>query len=144
MLDVQRNRGNPLLHEVIFTRKLMWVHMIAGAAVIALLLFHELFGWFGAALAWYLVTLGAMVGFMNEFRWCQWILAALFAAIAATGIYFTNSVFPSLTPPKAPLVPHSLLPIWVGMANLAYGVGCLLMLFSSKVRRAGLVGFTLW
>ena len=30
------------------------------------------------------------------------------------------------------------------MANLAYGVGCLLMLFSSKVRRAGLVGFTLW
>jgi hypothetical protein len=32
----------------------------------------------------------------------------------------------------------------VGMTNLTYGVGCLLTLFSSKVRRAGQVGFTLW
>lgn len=144
MLDVQRHRGNPCLQEIVFARKVMWVHLITGAAVIALLLFHELFGWFGAALGWYLVTLGAMVGFMNEFRWCQWLLAALFASIALTGIHFTSSIFPGLQPPKAPLVPHSLLPIWVGMTNLTYGVGCLLMLFSGKIRRAGLVGFTLW
>lgn len=144
MLDVQRHRGNPCLQEVIFTRQLMWAHMIAGAAVIALLLFHELFGWFGSALGWYLVTLAAMVGFMNEFQWCRWVMAGLFAFISASGLYFTNSVFPGLVPPKAPLVPHTLLPVWVGMANLAYGTGCLLMLFSSKVRRAGVVGFTLW
>lgn len=144
MLDVQRYRGKPCLQEIIFTRKVMWAHMITGAVVITLLLFHELFGWFGGALGWYLFTLGAMVGFMNESRWCQWLLAALFATIAGTGIYFTNNVFPGLEPPKAPLVPHTLLPIWVGMTNLTYGVGCLLMLFSSKIRRAGLVGFTLW
>jgi hypothetical protein len=32
----------------------------------------------------------------------------------------------------------------VGLANLVYGSGTLLLLFSEKIRRAGRVGFTLW
>lgn len=144
MLDVQRQHGNPFLQEVIFTRKILWSHLIAGALIISLLLFHELFGWFGAALGWYLASLGAMAGFLNEHRWCRLALGGLFALITATGVHFTNHVFPTLEAPKAPLVPHSLLPVWVGVANLYYGSGCLLLLFSRRVRRAGLAGFTLW
>lgn len=144
MLDVQRHRGKSCLEEVAFTRKILWVHMTTGFAVITLLLFHELFSWFGAALGWYLLTLMAMMGFMNGLRWCQWLMAAMFALITAAGFYFISRIFPGLEPAPSPLVPHSLLPIWVGLSNLTYGVICLLMLVSTKVRRAGRVSFTLW
>ncbi|MFM7605892.1 MAG: hypothetical protein ACKO8Z_11950, partial [Prosthecobacter sp.] len=130
--------------EVAFTRKILWAHMTTGFAVIALLLFHELFGWFGAALGWYLFTLMAMMGFMNGLRWSQWLMAAMFAVITAAGIYFISRIFPGLEPSPTPIVPHSLLPIWLGFSNLIYGTICLLMLVSSRVWRAGRVCFTLW
>lgn len=144
MLDVQRYRGNAYQDEVVFSRKVMWVHLITGAIVITLLLFHELFGWFGGTLAWYAITLMAMLGYMSETTWCRWLLAALFILATCVGLYFTTSVFPGLTAPKAPIVPQTLIPIWVGLMNLIYGVCALLMLFSGKIRRAGIVGFSLW
>jgi hypothetical protein len=144
MLDVQRNRGAIHQREVIFTRKIMWSHMIVGAALIAMLLLHELFWWFGGAVIWYSVSLYSMLGLMNEQRWCQWALAALFILITASGLYFTTYIFPTLVPIKAPLLPHSLIPIWVGLVNLLYAIGATIMLFSGKVRKASMVGFTLW
>ncbi|MBE7495732.1 MAG: hypothetical protein HS117_12345 [Verrucomicrobiaceae bacterium] len=144
MLDAQRNRGAIYREEILFARKLLWCHMIGGAAILALLLFHELFAWFGGALVWYAATVFTMLGFMNEQRCCRWLLGGLFAVLASSGIYFTTTVFPGLEPVKAPLIPHSFLPVWVGMANLAYAGGTVMMLFSNRIRKAGSVGFSLW
>lgn len=144
MLDVQRYRGDAFREEVIFSRKVMLVHLVTGAVVITLLLFHELFGWFGGVLAWYGAVVMAMLGYMSSMNWCRWVLALLFVIATATGLYFTTSVFPTLQAPKAPIVPQTLIPIWVGLMNLIFGVCAILMLFSGKIRRAGVVGFTLW
>ena len=144
MLDVQRNRGARYLQEIEFTRKLLWVHMIFGALVITLFLFHELFGWFAGAMLWYSVTLALMHGFMGQRAYCRWLLALVFLAGTLAGLYFINRVFPGSTPPKVSLVPHSFIPLWMGLSNLTYGIGALLLLFNSRIRRAGQVGFTLW
>jgi hypothetical protein len=60
------------------------------------------------------------------------------------GLYFIKRVFPGTEAPRAPLVPHAFIPIWVGLSNLVYAMGTLLLLFSGKIRRAEKVGFTLW
>lgn len=144
MLDVQRQRGAIFRDEVNFTRKLMWAHMIAGALVIAMFLFHELFLWFAGSTVWYAASLVAMYGFMSERRGFRWLLALMFLAGACAGLLFINRVFPTIQPPRGPLIPHAMLPVWVGAANLAYCCGTLLLLFSRKIRRAASVGFTLW
>lgn len=122
----------------------MWAHMIAGAMVIAMFLFHELFLWFAGSAVWYAVSLVAMYDFMSERRGFRWLLALMFLLGAIAGLIFINRVFPTIQPPGGPLIPHSMLPIWVGAANLAYFCGTLLLLFSRKIRRAASVGFTLW
>jgi len=144
MLDVQRQRGARYREEIDFTRKLMWTHMIFGAVVILLFLFHELFRWFAGALVWYAVTLALMHGFMGRRTYCRWLLALVFLAGTAAGLFFINRVFPTSIPPRAPVVPHAVIPLWLGLANLSYGVGALLVLFSARIRRAGEVGFLLW
>lgn len=144
MLDVQRYRSDAYREEVLFSRRIILGVLITGAAVITLLLFHELFWWFGGVLAWYGAVVMAMLGYMSSLNWCRWCLALLFAVATLTGLYFTTTVFPVIEPPKAPIVPHTLIPIWVGLANLIFGVMAILMLFSSKIRKAGDVGFTLW
>lgn len=144
MLDVQRNRGARHLKEIEFTRRLMWSHMITGAIVIALFLFHEVFRWFAGSIAWYALSLAAMYGFMNERNSCRWLLALLFLAGAGAGLYFISQVFPHMMEPRAALVPRSFMPLWLGLANLIYGAGTLFILFDARIRRAGEVGFTLW
>lgn len=144
MLDVQRYRGAVYRDEVNFARKVMWGHMILGAVVITLFLFHEVFTWFAGAMGWYALSLVAMYGFMSEKPACRMLLAVVFLAGAMAGLYFINRVFPGLQPLRGPLIPLSFIPIWVGAANLCYGAGTLLLLFSGKIRRAGSVGFTLW
>ncbi len=144
MLAVQRQRGAVYRKEVEFTQKVMWAHMCCGALVTAMFLFHELFAWFAGSMSWYAISLVVMYGFMSERRYCRALLAVLFLSGAMAGLYFINRVFPGTKPPRGPLVPHGFIPIWVGLANLVYGSGTLLLLFSEKIRRAGRVGFTLW
>lgn len=144
MLDVQRYRGARHLKEIDYTRKVMWSHMIAGAIVIALFLFHEVFRWFAGSIVWYGLSLVVMYGFMNERNACRWLLALVFLAGAGAGLYFISQVFPQTVEPNVALVPRSFMPLWVGLANLIYGMGTLLVLFDSRIRRAGEVGFTLW
>jgi hypothetical protein len=144
MLDVQRYRGAVYRDEIHFTRKVMWAHMILGALVTTMFLFHEIFAWFAGSMVWYAVSLVAMYGFMSEKRHCRLLLALLFLGGAIAGLFFINRVFPGVEAPRGPLVPHGFIPIWVGTANLCYVSGSLLLLFSGKIRRAGSVGFTLW
>lgn len=144
MLDVQRNRGAKNREEIEFTRRLMWWHMIFGAVVITLFLFHELFRWFAGSLVWYAASLGAMYGFMCQRSYCRWLLGLLFLVATAAGLFFINRVYPTSTPPRAALVPHAFIPLWVGFANLSYGIGALMMMFNARIRVAGRTGFMLW
>lgn len=144
MLDVQRNRGAKHREEINFTRKFMWTHMIFGAVVMTLFLFHEVFSWFAGSLVWYGLSLVVMYGFMNGQPGCRWLLALVFLSASAAGLYFLSRVLPDTTEPRAALVPHAVIPLWMGMANLTYIVGALFVLFSARIRRAGEVGFVLW
>ncbi|WP_395736894.1 hypothetical protein [Prosthecobacter sp.] len=144
MLDVQRNRGAKNRGEIEFTRKIMWTHMIWGAAVIALFLFHELFIWFAGSLVWYAASLAAMYGFMNQSRCCRWLLSLVFLAGTAVGLLFLNRIYPDIIPSRTALLPHSAIPLWLGFSNLTYGLGALVVLFNSRVRIAGETGFMLW
>ncbi len=144
MLDVQRNRGAKHREEINFTRKFMWTHMIFGAVVMTLFLFHEVFRWFAGSLVWYALSLVVMYGFMNGRQSCRWLLALVFLSASAAGLYFLSRVLPNTTEPRAALVPHAVIPLWMGMANLTYGVGALFVLFSARIRRAGETGFVLW
>lgn len=143
MLDVQRQRGAAYREEVEFTRKVMWGHMVFGALVMAMFLFHEQFVWFAGSMSWYVISLVVMYGFMSERRGFRILLATVFLSWSMAGLYFINQVFPGTEAPRAPLVPNGFIPIWVGLSNLVYCTGTLLLLFSGKVRRAERVGFTL-
>lgn len=144
MLDVQRNRGAKCREEIDFTRKLLWTHLIFGAVVITLFLFHEVFRWFAGSLMWYGASLVVMYGFMCQRSYCRWLLALVFLAGAGAGLYFLCRVLPTTTEPRAALVPHAAIPLWLGMANLTYSVGAMMMVFNVRVRRAGDTGFMLW
>jgi hypothetical protein len=144
MREVQRNRGAKHREEIDFTRKLMWGHMIFGAVVCTLFLFHEFFQWFAGSLVWYAASLAVMYGFMSQRASCRWLLALVFLIATGAGLYFINRIYPGSQPPRITLVPHAFMPLWVGLANLTYAIGALLMLFNAQVRRAGQTGFMLW
>ncbi len=144
MLDVQRNRGAKHREEIEFTRRLMWGHMIFGAVIIALFLFHELFWWFAGSLVWYAASLAAMYGFMCQRAFCRWLLALVYLAATVAGLFFINRVYPGSTPPRTALLPYGFIPLWMGLANLTYGIGALLVLLNVRIRRAGETGFMLW
>ncbi|OYW77718.1 MAG: hypothetical protein B7Z37_02685 [Verrucomicrobia bacterium 12-59-8] len=143
MLDVQHRRGAKHREEIDFTRKFMWTHMIFGAVVITLFLFHEVFRWFAGSLAWYALSLVVMYGFMNGRKSCRWLLALVFLAGSGAGLYFLSRVLPNTTEPRAALVPHAVIPLWVGFANLSYAIGALFVLFDPRIQRAGETGFML-
>jgi|APTNR8051073442_1049403.scaffolds.fasta_scaffold03743_5 hypothetical protein len=144
MLDVQRYRGAIHLEEIQFTRKWMWLHMILGAVMITMFLFHEIFRWFAGAVVWYAVSLMVMYGFMGGRRIYKWLLALVYLGAAGAGVFFINRVFPGIQPPRGALIPQEVIPIWVGLGSLAYAVSALFVLFSSRMSKAAQVGFTLW
>ncbi len=144
MLDVQRYRGAIYRDEIQFARKLMWAHMVIGAAVIAMFLFHEIFWWFLFSGIWYALSLGVMYGMMNGQKYFRLLLAITFLFGAATGVFFVNRVLPLVEPPHRPFLPHSLVPVWVGLANLLYAVMALALIFNPRVKKASATGFTLW
>ena len=61
-----------------------------------------------------------------------------------TRVFFINRVFPGIQPPRGPLIPKEVIPIWVGLGSLAYAVNALFVLCSSRIGKAAKTGFTLW
>lgn len=145
MLNVQRYRGEAHLErEIQYTRKWMWLHMILGGVVTTLFLFHEMFNWSVGTAVWYALSLLVMYGFMIEHQVCRVLLAVLYLGAAGAGVFFINRIYPLTEPPRMTLIPHSFLPIWLGLACMAYVTNAFVLLFNSRIRRAGTVGFSLW
>lgn len=145
MLNVQRHRGvSQFDDEVAYTRKWMWTHMILGAVMVAVFLFHQVLGWFAGAAGWYALSLMVMYGFMSERPACRLLLALLFLAGAGAGVFFINVVFPGTQAPPMPVIPPVVIPLLVGLACMTYVVNALFLLFNRRIRKAGQVGFSLW
>ncbi len=144
MLDAQRYKGSTLRLEVHFTRVILWTHLALGILVVLLLLLHEVFGWAACAAGWYLASVMMVGGLILGYSACRWALGASFLIFALTGAIFLAQVLPGLNPDTPPLLPHALLRIWLGLANLAYAAGGILMLRSVRIRKAAGIGFKLW
>jgi hypothetical protein len=144
MLDAQRYKGATYRVDVHFTRGVLWAHLGLGILVIVLMLLHELFAWAGVMTGWYLVTMLLVAGMVSAVAVCRLALGTVFLSFTVTGIYFLGQVVPHLNPDASPLLPHAVLPFWLGLANIIYAAGSVLMLTNDKVRKACSIGFSLW
>lgn len=144
MLDAQRYRSGTYRAEVHFTRMLLWAHLALGLLVIVMMLFHEIFSWAMAAAIWYLLSSLILVGLLSAMRFCRIGLALAFLTFAVGGVYFLGNVLPQLNPESPPLIPHALLPFWLGLMNVTYAAGAACMAFHDKVRKASTISFSLW
>lgn len=144
MLDAQRYKASSYRVEVHFTRVVLWVHLGLGVLVFLLMLLHEVFGWAVVVAGWYLVTMLLMAGMLTAVRVCRPMLGAAFLVFTVSGIYFLGQVLPYLNPEQAPIIPHALLPFWLGVVNIVYAAGGVCLLTSQKVKRACTVYFSLW
>ncbi len=144
MLDLQRYKEGNRRSEVHFTRAALWAHLGLGALAVVLLLFHEIFRWAAAAGLWYLLSVLLITGVLSGMSGCRSLLAIAFLAFAVGGILFLGHVLPELKPEQPPLIPHALLPVWLGFVNVSYAVGGILFLTNVRIRKACDIGFKLW
>lgn len=144
MLDIQRHRKDSLRSEVRLARYIVGGHLSLGAAGVLLLLLHEVFAMAAAAGCWYLISLMAVCGVMSGRAVWRHVLGGAFVLFALGGVYFLGQVLPTLKMAAPPLLSLELLPFWLGVFNLAYLVGGLVVLGSSKIRKAATIGFKLW
>jgi len=145
MLDLQRQKYAPCESSgsILFARKVLFAHMAAGLLVIALLLFHEFFAAAGRATVWYVLTLVVAVGMTKRVAGSRWVMSLLFAAAAATGLAVMLWVLPGIKLEQEPLLPLSVLPLWLVIASFGYGTAAYAVAVSSRLRRACEKGFTL-
>jgi hypothetical protein len=144
MLDAQRYKANTYRVEVRFTRFVLWMHLGLGIIVFFLMLLHEVFAWAVGVATWYLVTMLLMLGMLSAVRICRVIMGVAFLLFTISGIYFLGQVLPQMKPEQAPIIPHILLPFWLGVTNIVYAFGGVCMLTSPKVKKACTVYFSLW
>ena len=144
MLDAQRYKANTCRAEVHFTRVVLWGHLGLGLVVLLLLLLHEIFGWAVGFAGWYLVTVLLVAGMLSAARNCRVFLGATFLFFTFFGVYFLGQVLPHLKPETPPLMPHVILPFWLGLVNILYAAGGVCMLISQRVKKACTVYFSLW
>jgi hypothetical protein len=145
MLDLQRQKyaSGETSGSVVFTRRLIFGHIVSGLLALALLVFHECFGpaaWVGA---WYLISLILIIITMKQQSWARFLVALIFTAGAGAGFYGLIWLLPAYRPAQAPLLPLSILPLWVTLFSLAYVGAAYLWAVSKRVKRASERGINL-
>lgn len=146
MLDLQRKRssahGKANVH---LARIVVILHLIAGALVASIFLFHELFIAAISAALWYLISIGLVVGMCNFLQWCRVVLGLWF--ILGAGFAFAYLAWlppaPDMAQPQ-PALALKLLPFWLSTIALGYCAGGILLLVSKRIERATMMGFSLW
>ena len=144
MLDAQRFKATNFREDVRFTRILLWSHIGLGITAILMMLLHEIFGWAAGVAGWYLVTMVLSRGMRSASGPWRQMMGAAFLIFALSGIYFLGQVLPHLKPANAPLVSHAALPFWLGLTNIVYASGGVLILTSLRVKKACSVYFSMW
>lgn len=147
MLNVQRTRHQKKKREgpdVQFVRRLLLTHAVIGLAAITLLLFHELFSWALVAVVWYVLTLHSAFRLSMARKFARLVLGVLCWCFTLGGIFLVVRVHPALDPDTPRLLTPVLIPLWLGVFNLAYFVGGLTVLFHKDVGTATHKGFNLW
>jgi hypothetical protein len=143
MLDLQRkmyDKGNTG-DSVVFTRRLVLGHQIAGILALTLLSLHECFApaaWVGG---WYVASLGLIAITSRQQAWARFFVALSFAAGAVFGFYGLIWLFPAYRPAEDPVLPLTFLPLWVTLLSLGYGGVAYLWAVSQRVKRASEQGF---
>ena len=144
MLDVQRYRSNNLRVEVHFTRAFLWAHLGVGVLAVLLLLLHEVFHWAAGAALWYLVSVLIVAGMFSGVSVCRCLLGLVFLIFGLAGIFFLSQVLPSMKLENPPMLPHELMPFWLGIMNVSYIAGGIFVFCSQRIRKATDIGFKLW
>lgn len=144
MLDLQRYKSGTFRAEVHFTRTFIGVHLALGALVVLLLLLHELMSWAALAAGWYVGSIVILSAILTGYSVCRGFLSLAFIAFGITGIFFLGQVLPSLKPDHPPLLPHGLLPFWLGILNIAYLLGGIFVWRSERIAKACSTRFKLW
>jgi hypothetical protein len=144
MLDVQRHRPNSPVEHRIFAQKVVRCHLVLGALIPILLLFH--FMYFGAlvSLIWYFMTIALVAGMMSSFEGCRPSLAVLFLLIAVLGAASVTHPPPPLPEGTYPFLPRTLFPLWGALVSMIYFLGGIVLFLSHRVKKAASIGFALW
>jgi hypothetical protein len=144
MLDLQRDKYRPMIEKRTFARNFVLMHLVVGAVISALLLFHELFAISAGVLLWYLVSVGLVVGMMHRVEWCRLALALLFLLMGASAAVFITRIYPTLTLEHEPMLSRKNLPLWGAVATVGYLLGGIMILASNRLKRATTLGFSIW
>lgn len=119
-------------------------HLFSGAVASGLLIFHERFTAALAASAWYVLSIGLIVGMCRMFQWCRVLLAVWFAAGAAAAfVYLAWQPPPPVEPGLQPTLSVKLMPFWLSTLALGYLASGFILVISSRIFRATEKGFTL-
>ena len=147
MLDLQRqrssmqNRDNARLARIVLIG-----HLVIGAGAACIFTFHERFTEALATTAWYLLSIGLIVGMCKFLQWCRISLGLWFILGASVAMVYLAYLPPNLEAIQEPPPPISvkLLPFWLSTVALGYVAGGVTLLVSSRVHRATSKGFALW
>ena len=145
MLDLQRQRYasriDPGTH---FSRAVVFAHFGFGSLAPVILLFHERFFMAVISTLWFLITVGLVMGMRHHQQWCRVCLGVAFAIGSLDSLGYLVWVVPAIEPPSEPVLTLKILPFWLTIWGLAYGVGAILMFCSKRIERSTMRGFELW
>ena len=144
MLDLQRDKYRPMTEKRTFARNFVLVHLVVGAVIPALLLFHELFAISAGVLLWYLLSVVLVAGMMRCLEWCRPVLALMFLLLGVSAAVFITRINPTLTLDHEPMLSRGSLPLWGAVVTVGYLMGGIVALTSNRLKRATTLGFSLW